>query len=712
MIDITAQGDGLTDGSASRPDASGVPVIPMLWSRSAAVRHVYFEPSWQRRLLYAAAVVPACFLASTVTYPLFGSQSAAINLIAVIAVAGLFGLRAGVPAAIAIALATSVELWALGDPRWPTILAAGTPPHLFATTIVAVIAGRLHDVGSWLRREQLALQRAVDARASAERTGADTESRQRAILDNLPIVVLAVDLDGRITYHAGAGLRRVGTLPATPGDSLYERYRTRPEHIEFFERARAGEDVHETIHWDDHEFTVNFAPAHRSDGSIGGVVAIAFDETERRTAERAMQQLRTHDALTGFSNRDTFVRALDHRLREERLPFTVAAIVIDNLREVNEGLGHEAGDQMLCAIGELLRAQRIVDLARIGGAEFAAVILGELEAAARIVAEIGTALEASVPVDSVTVQAIAFTGLTKATGNHSGADVLREATVAAELARRGGTTYAVYSAERDQHRTGAISLAAELHRAIEREELFLEYQPIVEIATRRVSGVEALVRWRHPTRGLILPSDFIPLAERTGLIRPMTRWVLDRALHDGCESFAARDVELSVNLSMRNLQDEDLAATVYGLLRGGSGDAPQLRLEVTESAVMADAQRAVSVLTRLREMGVRIAIDDFGTGYSSLAYLQRLPVDTLKIDRSFVRDVTRDPARRAIIRAVIEMARALNLHTVAEGVEDVDTWALLATLGAGSAQGYLIARPMGIADLREWLASARWGTIE
>jgi EAL domain-containing protein (putative c-di-GMP-specific phosphodiesterase class I) len=300
--------------------------------------------------------------------------------------------------------------------------------------------------------------------------------------------------------------------------------------------------------------------------------------------------------------------------------------------------------------------------------------------------------------------------LTKATGNHSGADVLREATVAAELARRGGTTYAVYSADKDHHRTGAISLAAELHRAIEREELFLEYQPIVEIATRRVTGVEALVRWRHPARGLILPSDFIPLAERTGLIRPMTRWVLERALQDGRAALAARGVELSVNLSMRNLQDEDLAATVYGLLRGGNDDAPQLRLEVTESAVMADAHRAVSVLSRLREMGVRIAIDDFGTGYSSLAYLQRLPVDTLKIDRSFVRDVTRDPARRAIIKAVIEMGRALNLHTVAEGVEDVDTWALLATLGAGSAQGYLVARPMGIADLREWLASARWGT--
>ncbi|HJW50027.1 MAG TPA: EAL domain-containing protein [Candidatus Limnocylindria bacterium] len=688
-----------------------MPVIPMLWSRSAAVRHVYFEPSWQRRLVYVAAIVPASFFASIIAYPYFGSPSATFNLIAVMAVASLFGLRAGVPVAVAIAFLTSVELWALGDPRWPTILSPGLPPHLLAVTIVAIIAGRLHDVGAWLRREQIALQKAIDAKAAAEQAGADTEVRQRAILDNLPIIVLAVDLDGCITYHAGAGLNRVGSTPAEPGDSVYERYRTRPEHIEYFERARAGEGVHATIHWDDHEFTAHFAPARLADGSINGVVAIAYDETERRTAERTMQELRTHDALTGFSNRDTFVGGLDRRLQQERLPFAVAAIVIDNLREVNEGLGHQAGDEMLRTIGELLRAQRIVDLARIGGAEFAAVILGELDAATRVVSEIGTALEASVAVDGITVQAIAFTGLTNGTGHHSGASVLREATVAAEMARRGGTTYAVYTADKDHHRTGAVSLAAELHRAIDGDELSLEYQPIVEIASRRVIGVEALVRWNHPTRGLILPSDFIPLAERTGLIRPMTRWVIERALVDGRATLSSRDIELSVNLSMRNLQDEDLPATVYGLLRSGSGASPQLRLEVTESAVMADAHRAVSVLTRLREMGVRIAIDDFGTGYSSLAYLQRLPVDTLKIDRSFVRDVTRDPARRAIIRAVIEMARALNLHTVAEGVEDVDTWALLATLGAGSAQGYLIARPMNIGALCEWLASARWGSV-
>ena len=688
-----------------------MPFIPVLWSRSAAARHVYFEPSWQRRLVYVLAMVTACFLTSIVAYPFFGAPAVAFNLVAVLAVGGLFGLRAGVPAAIAIAFATSVELWALGDPRWPTILAPGLLPHTVAATVVAVIAGRLHDVGSWLRREQIALQKAMDATASAERAGADTESRQRAILNNLPIIVLAVDLDGRITYHAGAGLQGAGRTPAQPGDSLYDRYRTRPEHIEYFERARAGEDVHSTIHWDGHDFTAHFAPARLADGSINGVVAIAYDETERRTAERTMQELRTHDALTGFSNRDAFVSALDRRLQQERLPFTVAAIVIDNLREVNEGLGHEAGDEMLRAIGELLRGQRIVDLARIGGAEFAAVILGELDAATRVVSEIGTALEASVPIEGVTVQAIAFTGLTNGTGHHSGASALREATVAAEMARRGGTTYAVYMADKDHHRTGAVSLAAELHRAIDSDELSLEYQPIVEIASRRAIGAEALVRWNHPTRGLILPSDFIPLAERTGLIRPMTRWVIDRALADGRSTLASRGIELSVNLSMRNLQDEDLPATVYGLLRSSTADAPQLRLEVTESAVMADAHRAASVLTRLREMGVRIAIDDFGTGYSSLAYLQRLPVDTLKIDRSFVRDVTRDPARRAIIRAIIEMARALNLQTVAEGVEDVDTWALLATLGAGSAQGYLIARPMNIAALREWLSSARWGSI-
>jgi len=666
-----------------------MPRLPQLWSRATAAQEVYFSPDPRRRVLVAIAITLIAFPLSALGYGYFGPSSVAANLIAVAVVAGLFGLRAGVPYAVGAGLASAELLVLVGDARWPSIVSPGFLPMELAAIVVAVIAGRLHDVGHWLRDRQVAL--------------VESEARLRLMLDNLPVVLLAADTTGRFLFHAGAGLRGVGAAPAAAGDSIYERYRSRPEHIEYFERARAGEDLRTTIHWDGHEFESYFAPLRRPDGVIDGVVAIALDETERRKAQRAIEHLRQHDAVTGLPNRDQFLNSLERRIADPESRFVVIAIEIDNVHEVNDTHGHAAGDELLREIGLRVATMPVEQVARIGGTEFALAVSGELSRARSIASRLLTAIEAPVPLEAEVVRPVVSLGLSAASGVATASNLLRQATVAAETARRMGSTIAVYTSERDDHLPGRLSMAADLRVALENDGLTLAYQPIVTMADRTIVGVEALARWNHPTRGPVSPVDFVALAERVGLIRPLTDWVLRRAIADAREVLQPAGLEVSVNLSMRDLRDDQLPLLVRSLI-GANGAAPALRLELTESAVMTDAQHAIGVVQELRHMGARIAIDDFGTGYSSLSYLQRLPVDTLKIDRSFVRDMYRDPASAAIIRAVIELARSMSLKVVAEGVETDATWDLLREWGCDMAQGYLIARPMPLAELRTWLA--------
>jgi predicted signal transduction protein with EAL and GGDEF domain len=296
-------------------------------------------------------------------------------------------------------------------------------------------------------------------------------------------------------------------------------------------------------------------------------------------------------------------------------------------------------------------------------------------------------------------------GIACAPEHGSEADVLlRRADIALDLARAAGSRSAMYVPERDAYRADRRRLVAELRRAIDAGELELHYQPILSMSDRRVSAVEALVRWHHPTRGMVPPADFIDLAERSGVIRPLTRWVIRRALAE-VRDLGRPDLQVSVNVSTHNLLDADLPAFVAGELPSDPG-WPSLRLEVTESALMADPVRAAVVLHQLRALGVSVAIDDFGTGYSSLAYLERLPVDEIKIDRSFVRTIVERSGSNAIVRATLELAHALHLKVVGEGVEDERAWLMLKELGCEFAQGHLMAEPMPIGQLAEWLAAS------
>ena len=433
--------------------------------------------------------------------------------------------------------------------------------------------------------------------------------------------------------------------------------------------------------------------------------------------QREYQEL--HDALTGLPNR-TLLFDVGERsiLAAGREHSTVALLVVmlEHFTDVNDAFGYEAGDLLLQQM-----APRLLDslpegrvIARLDGAEFAALLPGADAAAAVVAAQrFLHALEPPVAVSEqpLDVEATVGIALYPEHGAHAD-DLLRRAEIAARAARAAGSDYAVASRLEEGHASRLV-LAGEFRRAIERDELVLHYQPKVSMKTARVVGVEALVRWRHPQRGLLAPDEFVPIVERTALMKPLTRWVLSAALRD-CRAWrtAGYDLTVAVNVSMRNVIDPQLPETMRALLDAAGVQPAWSTLEITESVLMADPERAMETLSRLRRIGVRLAIDDFGKGYSSLAYLHRLSVDEVKIDKSFVLNITTDGSNVAIARATIELGRSLDFETVAEGVEDQGTWEVLASLGCDMAQGYHIAPPMSGAELERWLKESRWASGE
>jgi predicted signal transduction protein with EAL and GGDEF domain len=346
----------------------------------------------------------------------------------------------------------------------------------------------------------------------------------------------------------------------------------------------------------------------------------------------------------------------------------------------------------------------------MGGDEFAMILPMAADAThgARVAQTLVRALEEPFALGGQLVSIGASVGI--AVYSEHGTDaktLLRHADAAMYVAKRSGGGHAVYSWEQDAHDPDRLTMIAELRAAIERDELVLHYQPKVNLRTGHCDRVEALVRWRHCERGLIPPDQFIPLAEQTGLIKPLTHWVLNAAIRQ-CRAWqdAGLDIAVGVNLSMRNLHDPDLVSYVADLLTTTGVRPSALKAEVTESALMTDPQRALDSLVRLRAIGVQVAIDDFGTGHASLSYLKQMPVEEIKLDRSFVRDMRNDKNDFTIVRSTIELAHDLGLRVIAEGVEDQATLDLLANLGCDLAQGYHMSRPLAEADLRRWLADA------
>jgi len=430
---------------------------------------------------------------------------------------------------------------------------------------------------------------------------------------------------------------------------------------------------------------------------------------QAHAAEREHTAL--HDSLTGLPNRLLFGDRLSHAVsaaQRDPAAFSILMIDLDRFKEINDTLGHAIGDLLLQEVGARLQgALRPGDtVARLGGDEFALLLPSAGSEEAREIAERTLAtLRESFPLPNVTVSVDASIGIVTYPTHGLDADTLMQRVdVAMYLAKGQGGGGTFYDPARDPYDPARLALAGELRRAIEQDELELHYQPKFDTRTLQLGGVEALVRWRHPERGLLGPDEFIPLAEHTGAIRGLTQLVLRKATHQLAAWQAdGLDLSVAVNLSVANLLDHGLVDDIAAILEQEGAPAERLELEITESMLMSDPERAKELLKQLTAMGIRLSIDDFGTGHSSLAYLRRLPISEIKIDRSFVRHLAVDDGDAAIVRATIELSHSLDLKVVAEGVEDARSLELLRELGCDGAQGYHLARPAPAADLNDLL---------
>jgi diguanylate cyclase (GGDEF)-like protein len=444
--------------------------------------------------------------------------------------------------------------------------------------------------------------------------------------------------------------------------------------------------------------------------SIGALVW-RFQRARSQAAGRFAHQA-LHDPLTGLPNRILLRDRTGQAIRQadrELVPIALLLLDLDRFKEVNDTLGHHYGDQLLVQVGQRMRAAlRGVDtVARLGGDEFA-VLLPKIttgEGAVTVARKLQAAFEEPFTLEQVSLEVEASIGLALYPDHGSDPDeLLQRADIAMYAAKQTHAGFMVFDPKLDQHSPRKLTLLGELRRAIDTEQLVLHYQPKVDTQTGQLLGVEALVRWQHPTHGLIPPGEFIPLAEHTGLITPLTHYVLDAALRQ-CRAWQQAGYELSVavNISARRMLDLEFPDEVAGLLARCEVPARLLVLEITESTMMADPQHALEVLSRLHAMGVQLSIDDFGTGYSSMAYLKNLPVDELKVDRSFVSHMIGSTSDAVIVRSTVDLGRNLGLRVVAEGVEDQATRQQLDMLGCQAIQGYHISRPVPADDLLTWI---------
>lgn len=448
-----------------------------------------------------------------------------------------------------------------------------------------------------------------------------------------------------------------------------------------------------------------------------GDFADSFNHMLEGIFERESKILRLayEDTLTGLPNRAMFIDRVDQAIQSSRQsgePVVVMMMDLNRFKPINDSLGHPVGDQVLQEVARRLRGllRESETVARFGSDEFAMLLpTGGMPRARNVVNQIERALATPIvtqgqPIDTGASIGIAvFPGYAQDT-----ATLIRHADIAMYVTKRNNAGFTYYEPDFEQGKPSQLSLLGELRSAVEEDQLTLYYQPKVDLRSGASDSVEALVRWVHPKRGLVSPIDFIPFAEHTGYIKAVTRWVLERALSQCSEwHMNGLDVKMSINMSARDLMNPELPAMVSELAARFRVPAPLVCLEITESAVMEDPARAQETLERLHKLGVRLSIDDFGTGHSSLAYIRRLPVQEMKIDRSFVRNMVADKDDAVIVRSTIELGHNMGLKVVAEGVEDHAALMLLTKLGCDEAQGYFIAKPLPADEYETWLRRRR-----
>ena len=553
----------------------------------------------------------------------------------------------------------------------------------------------------------------ITDRRSAESAARTSDNRYRLIAETAQEGIWACDYDGK-TLFANQKLADLLGWPladiyARPSDELLSsmsrqdvverQNRRNRDGIEIFEQLQIGPDG-------SHRILRFSAVAFDDDGRRLGALAMISDVTDSRALEQELRLGAFHDPLTGAANRSLLLERLTEVLRpvESTAARSVAVLVadLDQFKFVNDSFGHSAGDELLVEVARrwqgLLRPADT--LARLGGDEFVVVCHESESVAAEIATRLLRALDLPISLAgrSAAISAsIGIAAVTTGAGLDAGVDastLLGYGDLAMyEAKSKGRGRIAVFTPRLAERARDRLHLLNDLKEALAGDELDLAYQPVVELATGQLLGVEALCRWTHPVRGVVIPDEFIPIAEETGLIEQLDGWVLRRSCREAAAMRAAGVLPdrgyLAVNVSAGHLARPGFEAAVRAALSDAGLPAGALVLEVTESAIMRDPEAARMMLESLRALGVEVSIDDFGTGYSSLAYLRRLPVGNLKIDRSFIQHVNENPDDRAIVTAVIDLARALNLTTTAEGIETAADLALLQELGCVAGQGFL-----------------------
>ena len=561
-----------------------------------------------------------------------------------------------------------------------------------------------------------------------------TEARFRSLVQNSTDVVMVVDADSTVRYVSPSVEGVFGYDPSelegTKLTGLIHPDDKAPV-LQFLTATSREGGVPTTLiesrmrHRDDfwlHIETLRTDLMH--DPNVKGIVLNSRDVSERKAFEEQLAHQAFHDSITGLANRALFRDRVEHaleRLTRSDLPMSVLFMDLDDFKTINDSLGHAAGDRLLGEVGERLRTcLRTPDTAaRLGGDEFAILLEdgGEGVGAADVADRILKALDAPFQLDGkeVFVRAsigIASSGANGTIGPEGAEELLRNADVAMYIAKEAGKNrYQVFEPKMHDTALRRLELKADLQRAVDNEEFVLHYQPVIHLASGEIDGFEALVRWNHPTRGLVMPLDFIPLAEETGLIVPIGSWVLAEACRSGQELQPAgtdeRPLHMAVNLSARQLQRPGIVQETAQVLLDSGLPPERLVLEITESVMMQDMVLSNERLTQLGVLGVKIAVDDFGTGYSSLNYIRRFPVDILKVDKSFVDGVSEGGEESALTAAIIELAGILNLRPVAEGIERADQLEKLLELKCELGQGYYFSEPLTFEGAQELLRNRR-----
>lgn len=564
-------------------------------------------------------------------------------------------------------------------------------------------------------------------RAEEERARRHSERHFRALVQNATDIILITEPDGTIRYQSPAVERTWGyeaqALVGTSSIALVHPDDQPTLQVLLAQTLdKPGVNLTSEVRiaradgtWRHSEIIVNNL---LDDVEVHGISATLRDITERKQFETDLSHLAFHDALTSLPNRSLFMVRLEQALAHAERHATQVALIfldLDNFKLINDSLGHQIGDCLLIAVAERIqRCIRPQDMAaRLGGDEFTIVLedITDVMDATKVAERIIQELDAAFALDAHEVFTSTSIGIAlSSTDNQDPNALLRDADLAMYRAKTGGKgRYEIFDRSMNTQILRRLELETAMRRAIDRQEFEVFYQPVVQLATERIVEVEALIRWNHPQKGMIPPAEFIPVAEETGLILAIGHWVLTEACHQGRAWHLAFPDEpaliMSVNLSMRQFQNPHLVEDIMAVLTDTGFPASCLKLEITESIMMQDTRATITTMTQLRDLGIRLAIDDFGTGYSSLGYLKRLPIDTLKIDRSFIDQLGMDLGDTAIVETITTLAKTLRLSVTGEGIETDVQYMHLRDLGCDRGQGYYFAKPLSVADLGAALQS-------